>query len=437
MDNLQGNDLFSILKQSWSVHGADHFSCLIALSGGVDSVVLLDLLCRLRQEIDCELHAIHIHHGLQKPADSWAEFCRQLCKQYQVSLDVIHVEINPHDPAGIEAAAREARYQALCEQSLKHFSGSLKPLIALAHHQDDQLETFMLSVLRGGGLRGLCAMPEKRLWHNQVFLWRPLLSISRQAIQDYAEHHHLVYIQDPSNDDIQYTRNRLRHRVLPELLQTVPNAREQIISNIAQLQNTLKLVEETVSGSLKNSMHDGVLNLSAWKNFSLPLRLEILHAFGKHHGVTLPSHKALRDFANHLYQNPQQHHLLACQTWQLIAQYQRLWAFPSRLENPPYTWQQATHGLPEKDYAIRQVRQGDTITIKNGHKKVLRLLQEKKIPAFIRPLWQVAVNQNDECVAVVGIRCDETISIPNGWVPVMPILQPFLAFSSTGSLKDI
>ena len=134
MDNLT-NKLFSIVESFWSALSADRFSCEVALSGGVDSVVLLHLLKCLRAVYpDLDLSAIHIHHGLQAIADEWVVFCQNLCDKWQIPLTIQKVTVNQQSGLGVEAAARQARYQA--------FSGSLKKVVALAHHQNDQMESF-------------------------------------------------------------------------------------------------------------------------------------------------------------------------------------------------------------------------------------------------------------------------------------------------------
>ncbi|MBR0129535.1 MAG: tRNA(Ile)-lysidine synthetase, partial [Neisseriaceae bacterium] len=110
MDNLT-NKLLNALEQSWSAHCADHFSCEVALSGGVDSVVLLHLLCRLRDKNPAlDLSAVHIHHGLQALADAWGVFCQNLCDKWQIPLTIQKVKIDKRLGLGVEAAARNARY---------------------------------------------------------------------------------------------------------------------------------------------------------------------------------------------------------------------------------------------------------------------------------------------------------------------------------------
>jgi len=126
-------------------------SILLGLSGGVDSVVLLHLLQQLSPRYSWRLSALHVHHGISPHADEWVEFCKQLCAQYDIPLQIEHVDITPLREMGIEAAARKLRHAAFTRQPCD--------FVALAHHADDQAETLLLQLLRGAGVKGVAAMP--------------------------------------------------------------------------------------------------------------------------------------------------------------------------------------------------------------------------------------------------------------------------------------
>ena len=148
----------------------DGCTVTVGLSGGLDSVVLLHMLACLREELGLNVHALHVHHGLSRNADDWLGFCTRLCQEWNVPFRSVKVEVKK-DGLGIEAAARKARYQA--------FSDDPSGIIALAHHQDDQIETFMLAAVRGGGIKALAAMPQWRKLDEETQIWRPLLTFSR------------------------------------------------------------------------------------------------------------------------------------------------------------------------------------------------------------------------------------------------------------------
>lgn len=190
---------------------------LVAYSGGLDSTVLLHRLASDPAIRARGLRALHVHHGLHADADAWATHCTAACAALGITLDVHRVTVRRDSGLGPEAAAREARHAA--------FAAAMQPgeCLALAQHREDQAETFLLHALRGSGPEGLAAM---RPWRRfgDGWLWRPLLETPRGALLAYAEAHHLRWIEDPTNADLAFDRNFLRHRVLPLLRERWPQA---------------------------------------------------------------------------------------------------------------------------------------------------------------------------------------------------------------------
>jgi tRNA(Ile)-lysidine synthase len=185
----------------------------VGLSGGVDSVVLLH---QLREHHP--VSAIHVHHGLSPNADAWTDFCRKLCKRLGVPLSVQYVSVRKKDK-GLEAAAREARYQA--------FKDSKAAVIALAHNLDDQAETVLMNLLRGAGARGASGMPEYSRFGSKT-LWRPFLGVTRKKIQAYARNNKLEWIEDESNANEALTRNFIRRSIGPLIEQKFPRWKESL-----------------------------------------------------------------------------------------------------------------------------------------------------------------------------------------------------------------
>lgn len=187
---------------------ASHLCC--ALSGGVDSVVMFDLLVELRARFGYALTAAHVHHGLSPNADDWAGFCAELCAKRGVSYSVLRVEVPRDDGAGLEAAARRVRHAALRAQACDW--------LVFGHHQDDQAETLLFRLLRGTGLRGAAAMaavaPPQAAVPGRL---RPLLELRRADILRHARQRGLSWVEDESNADCRFTRNALRHEILPAI----------------------------------------------------------------------------------------------------------------------------------------------------------------------------------------------------------------------------
>jgi tRNA(Ile)-lysidine synthase len=190
----------------------------VGLSGGIDSVVLLDLLRRVRRREGFRLEAVHVHHGLSPRADAWARACRALCRRWRIPLVVRRVTVRRRG-RGLEAAARTARREV--------FASLPAPVIALAHQLDDQAETVLLNLLRGAGVRGASAMPVVGRLGEKTLL-RPLLAVPRREIVAYARAQGLAWVEDESNHDAALTRNFLRLHVGPLLETRFPRWRESL-----------------------------------------------------------------------------------------------------------------------------------------------------------------------------------------------------------------
>ena len=206
----------------------------VALSGGLDSVVLLDTVCKAQaKNKNTEIFVFHIHHGLQKPADDWLIFCEKLAQKYKVHFDFRLLHLG-QDEGNIEARARAGRYEALADLCEEY---SIEDLL-LAHHLNDQAETVLLQLLRGAGVAGLSGMSANReikVGSNTVTLWRPLLNQSRAELETYAKEHRLQWIEDPSNQSRQFRRNAIRKDIIPKLVKIQPEA----IVNLARSANLL------------------------------------------------------------------------------------------------------------------------------------------------------------------------------------------------------
>ena len=202
---------------------------IVALSGGADSVTLLHVLCGLRDAADLTVAAVHVHHGLRgADADADEALCRRLCEQWDVPLSVHHIDVAAEAASAhetIEQTGRRLRYACLEREADKQ-----NAKIATAHTASDQAETVLLHLTRGCGLHGLCGIPPRR---GGVI--RPLLTCSREQVEAYCAAQGLAFATDATNADVTYARNRVRHRVLPELTEINPRVGEALCRLSEQL----------------------------------------------------------------------------------------------------------------------------------------------------------------------------------------------------------
>ena len=225
-------------------------SLLLAYSGGLDSTVLLHLLANLRQALHFNLTAAHIHHGLSRNADSWAEFCLATCTTLNLSLQTTRVKIPADNDLGIEAAARRLRYDALFESTADY--------ICLAQHQDDQAETLLLQLARGAGVKGLSAMAAI---DYQRRLLRPLLNVSRADLLSYAQQNNLTWIEDESNQNTKFNRNFIRHNILPVLNTRYPAITKTLARSATHLAEAATLLDELAALDALKGLENEALNI--------------------------------------------------------------------------------------------------------------------------------------------------------------------------------
>ena len=212
----------------------------VGFSGGADSTALL-AACAARWP--GQVRAFHVHHGLQTAADEFERHCAALCDRLGVPLHTRRVDARHAQGDSPEASARDARYEAFRALSLMDTAGAAIKSIAIGHHADDQVETLLLALSRGAGLPGLSAMPA--LAERGGFtLHRPLLAVSAADIRAWLAARDLPWIDDPSNADTRFTRNRIRALLLPALDQTFAQFRGTFARSAAHAAEAQALVEE-------------------------------------------------------------------------------------------------------------------------------------------------------------------------------------------------
>ncbi len=250
---------------------------VIALSGGLDSTVLAHALAATRERHGKSLLAVHVDHQLQAESSRWTDYCRDLAARFGIEFVAERVSVDNTESVGIEAAAREARYAVL----ERHTRG--RDWLLSAHHRNDQAETLLLNLMRGSGPAGLAGigllMPFADGW-----LARPLIDVSRAALEAYAAAQDLRWLDDPSNDDLRFDRNYLRHDVLPALEGRWPGVIERLARSAELAGEAASMLDELaaidlqrVGGRAARIDIEGLLELSEVRQRNL-LRYAIRRA---------------------------------------------------------------------------------------------------------------------------------------------------------------
>src|SRR5690606_12567550 len=290
----RGSELLPVVEAALAAHVPPGARLTLGYSGGVDSAAALDALARLAAPREYTLDCLHVHHGLSPNADRWAEFAQRTAAGYGIACRVRKVNPADYPGLGVEGAARAARYAAYAECDTD--------FIVLAHHRDDQAETLRLLLARGAGVQGLAALPLLRpLEGARSQLLRPLLDVSRAAIAAYAAGRDLEWVEDESNLDRGYARNRLRHEVLPALQAINPAAVANIARAAAHLSDVAQLVDAWAGEDLMRVMReDAAVDLVALRALGEVRARYVLRAWLTARGLVPPSMAELSEVLRQL-----------------------------------------------------------------------------------------------------------------------------------------
>jgi tRNA(Ile)-lysidine synthase len=251
----------------------------VAFSGGRDSTALLHAVLRMTAGTGLRVAALHVHHGLQPQADLWLAQLRRRCARWardgaDLSFHFRRLEGQPGPGDSVEAWARRGRYAALAEMA--HAVGT--SLVLLAHHRRDQAETFLLQALRGGGAAGLSGMPRSAM-RDGITWARPWRDMPREVIEAYVRQHRLRFIDDASNDDPRFARNRLRLQVWPALSAAVPDMEASLAAASDRAAQEAACLAELASDDLKRATEGDSLVVVRWAELSVARRGNALRAW--------------------------------------------------------------------------------------------------------------------------------------------------------------
>ena len=423
---------------------------VLGYSGGLDSRVLLQVLHELKNRYlaEYELVAIHVNHGLQKGANEWQLHCQHIAETLDIGFFSQTVQIDIETSASIEELARNARYEV--------FTRYLKKgdVLCLAHHQEDQAETFLLRLLRGSGSFGLSSMQASSHREDNIIL-RPMLNISKKLLKAYAEEHNLQWIEDPSNLDLDIDRNYLRHRIMPLLEQRWENISQRFSRSAELNAEATKLLDvlavQDLAPVCKNIENPPltkkqVLDISGLKNLEYERCMNVIRYWLRSLDLPLPSRVKLKQINNEILRAADdgepcvnwagveirrfRNHLYAMEPLPAIdGKKIASWDLqkPFKLANGLGELSSTVVDSTVEDSAgLRKAESGENISVRyrqggerckpagrSGSQTLKKLFQEYNIPPWERHLTPL-IYYNDQLVAVPGKWVCEGFDVQSG-----------------------
>lgn len=285
-------------------------------------MAVLGALVWLRRKYCFSLSAVHFNHHWMPQASEWEIFCAQMCARLGVVFQVQHLNLTDHKNLGFEATARGARY-AFFEES------QAWDWVVMGHHQEDQLESFLLQLFRGAGIWGLSAMKGTRfLGAGGTQIWRPYLGLTKQMLRSYCQLTGLAWVEDSSNADVHYQRNFLRLEVLPRLDQGTPRWRRAVVHAIDNLSEAQEILDEVARqdahtcGSGLGLVEERLCQLSQSRGHNM------IRWWLRQQGVRLPQRAHIKEWWKQCHSASDRHPSI-CWSGGKLYRHQGLWYFSS------------------------------------------------------------------------------------------------------------
>jgi tRNA(Ile)-lysidine synthase len=349
---------------------------VVALSGGIDSVVLLHFLSK---HYPGKVRAIHINHNLSNYCHQWQSFCKNLCQNANINFKSVDIFIE--NISNVEEIARKKRYLSLTSE-LK-----ANEILCTGHHQDDQAETLLLQLFRGSGVAGLSAMPKNKTIHGSQ-LYRPLLTISRKQITDYAIENHLDWVEDDSNKNINFRRNLLRLEFLPKLSAVFANLTKNIARSAKHQAEALKLMHDLAKLDIAN--HNLIIEdkLQVTPLVELPKRrmVNVIRHYISQHELLSPSDKVLQEIISLIHAKADAKSIVSWHHYQVRRYHNELYFFDKNYTNStrPCRYYDSLKDLPNFEVRFRQDGQRIKLKGKQHSQSLKKILQEANIPPWER-----------------------------------------------------
>ena len=429
-------DPLESLLSHWPEDLSGQWTFEVGLSGGLDSVALLALLCCVRnRRPELDIRAVHVHHALSANADDWVLHCRALCESLSVPLRVEYINVVLRGGDSLEAVARKARYQA--------YRSSGAAVVVLAHHLDDQAETLLLQLLRGGGPRALAAMPVlRKLDGAGPWLWRPLLAFRRTQLEDFVRHQRLSWVDDESNSDARWPRNLLRHRLLPELEEALPGYRSHLTRSAFLFSDAATVLEEVGIQDLAACRNADGLDLALWRSYSAARQRQILLTWLCKLGWPAPAPAALIEFQRQVLESSAERCPQLNLSGGLLYRYRAGLFALSALSSPSsmtlgsldpqemrvvaewggvLSWSWRPRGLPvtmlAEGMSLRPRVGGEALSTGMGRTAVKHFFQGGGVAPPLRERWPLLYSLDGRLLALPGVAVDEKVAWGPGWWP--------------------
>ena len=365
MEDLANKDPFLIDK-----------NIVIAFSGGIDSVVLLHFL---NSHYPGNIRAVHINHNLSKHSKDWSLFCKELCHKQEIGFKSI--DINIKNSSNVEENARKKRYNSLKSEL------SENEILCTAHHQEDQSETFLLQLFRGSGVAGLASMPKIKHFADS-FLYRPFLNISKQLIFEYATKYNLDWVEDDSNNNLNFKRNLLRLELIPKLESGFDGVIKNISRSAYHQSEALKLMHDLAKIDIEkfNLVINHRIQVLPLTQLSERRVANVLRYYIERRGFLMPSSKVLTELISVLSAKDDAKVILKWHLYEVRRYDNELYFFDGEPERSTEDCPLFNKLKDQTNFTIRFRKDGQRVRLKGEkHSSSLKkILQSANIPPWER-----------------------------------------------------
>ncbi len=422
-------DLTAKFNKIWKQFEIGPVPVLVAVSGGVDSIVLIDLLQKLPKEYQPLIHVATVDHCLRTQSKEETKYVQQYCLTRRLTFHTARWSKEDHPSSGVEEAGRNFRYSFFKEVMEQE---KIKYLLT-AHHADDQAETFMMKLLRGGDLRQLQGISKKRHFVGKSVLVRPLLGFSKNQLYEYASQNSLVYFEDQTNAEDNFLRNRIRHQVVPLLKKEDP----QFLAHVASYQEQISELICLSCAGIRKIISELTINtgysLAVWKKLGkneskaalreicsqvvgevnerqLTEMVNLLENAKRPQGqIDLKNNYIfVKEYGSFNFQKKEETKDTTCKEWRLLcgqwvqlSSTEKIGLFASKL--PARSGDDMLElNTDSRSLVVRHRREGDKLLTTAGKQKVKKIMIDNKLPIIQRTrTWVVSKGGND-VVWVIG-----------------------------------